>query len=118
MGDEEMNEAVKRRWIAALRSGKYRQGEGCLCATAKGRTRFCCLGVLANEELDAEWVFSNDPYNPTWSLHYKGDEDDGLLPKDARRELGLSADQEQDLSDMNDEGKSFREIADWIEENL
>lgn len=33
-----------RRWIRALRSGKYRQGRGKLCRVGE---RYCCLGVAA-----------------------------------------------------------------------
>lgn len=36
--------AIKARWVAALRSGKYIQGRGALHSTAPDR--FCCLGVL------------------------------------------------------------------------
>lgn len=38
------------KWIAALRSGKYKQGSGYLC---RG-DRYCCIGVLAVEVLGME----------------------------------------------------------------
>jgi len=37
-----MNQEIKARWTAALRSGEYQQGEGCLNKNGK----LCCLGVL------------------------------------------------------------------------
>ena len=41
-----MPQAVKERWINALRSGKYKQGQGSLLDEAGG---YCCLGVLVKE---------------------------------------------------------------------
>lgn len=37
-----MNREVKEKWVAALRSGKYVQGENALFSEGK----YCCLGVL------------------------------------------------------------------------
>jgi len=117
---DKMNQAVKKRWIKALRSGKYRRGEGRLCTTYKGRSKFCCLGVLANEELDGEWQESDELYegNTAWELCYKGDRDGDLLPGIALIEIGLSIERQSKLVGMNDAGESFSEIADWIEGNL
>lgn len=42
-----MKRAIAKRWAAALRSGKYKQGKGCLKQTAAdGTVSHCCLGVL------------------------------------------------------------------------
>lgn len=40
-----MNKKAKQQWIDALRSGKYKQGKGCLMDTNKAN---CCLGVLVH----------------------------------------------------------------------
>lgn len=40
-------EAVEK-WIAALRSGKYAQGNGFARSIVAGQDRYCCLGVLAD----------------------------------------------------------------------
>ena len=37
-----MNEQVKDKWVAALKSGKYKQARGYL----KTENGYCCLGVL------------------------------------------------------------------------
>ena len=37
-----MNKEVKDKWVAALKSGKYKQGRGQL----NGESGYCCLGVL------------------------------------------------------------------------
>lgn len=39
-----MNPAVKKKWVAALRSGEYEQGRELL----REGNRFCCLGVLCD----------------------------------------------------------------------
>ena len=41
-----MNKTIAMKWVKALRSGKYKQGDGYLCQiTSKGK-KHCCLGVL------------------------------------------------------------------------
>lgn len=38
---------LKAKWVKALRSGEYQQGQGQLCTrTNDGSYSFCCLGVL------------------------------------------------------------------------
>jgi hypothetical protein len=111
-----MDKAVKKQWIAALRSGEYQQGKGWLRTVnpqGKGNV-FCCLGVLADlHEIpftaDGEYDFGESGKRS------------GLLPVGY---CGLS-DAMDILSDMNDgmgrnanNPKDFIEIADWIEENL
>lgn len=52
----------KDKWIAALRSGEYKQGQGMLCHVGDGETReFCCLGVLA----DLDGVLVSDKFAPS-----------------------------------------------------
>lgn len=43
-----MPASVKNKWLKALRSGKYEQGQGELytAPTDKTQPQFCCLGVL------------------------------------------------------------------------
>lgn len=40
-----MNPTLKKQWIEALRSGKYRQGRGSLRSESG---EYCCLGVLCD----------------------------------------------------------------------
>jgi hypothetical protein len=37
---------VKAKWVAALRSGDYRQGRGALATRLPDGVEYCCLGVL------------------------------------------------------------------------
>jgi len=39
-----MNKRIKKLWVSALRSGKYKQGQ----EQTKDQTRYCCLGVLCD----------------------------------------------------------------------
>ncbi len=39
-----MNQEIKQKWVAALRSGEYKQGQGEL----NGDGGYCCLGVLCD----------------------------------------------------------------------
>lgn len=61
-----MNQEIKKLWIEALRSGKYKQATGRLSKIDdNGVTRMCCLGVLCDlytkhtgkgEWVDGEYV--------------------------------------------------------------
>lgn len=46
MSEQKMNPDVKARWVAALRSGVYRQGDARVLNDGNGG--FCCLGVLCD----------------------------------------------------------------------
>lgn len=39
-----MKKEIAERWVEALRSGEYNQGEACL----RNNSNFCCLGVLCD----------------------------------------------------------------------
>lgn len=102
-----MNPEIKQKWVEALRSGRYKQGNNALLIQAQGGARYCCMGVLC-EIVDGippmgDAVF---PTERTWKTCE-------MLPEVELMEL------EAILSRMNDEeGKTFPEIAQWIEENL
>jgi hypothetical protein len=93
-----MFKAVRDRWIADLRSGKFKQGKGYLRIQASDNSyAHCCLGVLASQ-------FADSPY--------------GLYEKDGLTRFGGEIEQST-FTRMNDKlGYSFEEIADYIEENV
>jgi len=43
-----MKPQIKEKWIAALRSGKYKQGHAVLKQTYDDQDLYCCLGVLCD----------------------------------------------------------------------
>lgn len=98
-----MNALLKDAWIAALRSGKYTQGRTRL--NDKQQTEFCCLGVLckvAGIDNPEGRSFSYDIVRALTDTPRTGDPD--LV---------------NTLMQMNDQqGKSFGEIADYIEANV
>jgi hypothetical protein len=57
-----MNKRIKKLWIKALRSGKYRQGYRQLKRGRGNDAAFCCLGVLC-EVAKQEGVIK--AYRPT-----------------------------------------------------
>lgn len=94
------------RWIAALRSGFFPQGEGRLICD---NGSYCCLGVQA--------IIS-----PDIIVQGDGVKNDGLtshftLPVNHWPFCEIDLYQGE-LSSMNDEGASFEEIADFIENRL
>jgi hypothetical protein len=113
-----MNQDVKKRWVEALRSGKYQQGRGHLC---DGST-YCCLGVLCElvvPEMKILRVGLGFSYGHSLTC----------LPREANERSGVAPETEEILIEMNDGNralgvkrdtgkKTFAEIADWIEENL
>lgn len=108
---------VKRKWIEALRSGKYDQGHG----TLRRKNTFCCLGVQLDiagcrwEKVTQE-TMDDVIYIPYVNLtHVSGQ---GFWSYDYMEEIGLSSEEMRQLANMNDIGSSFNEIADYIEKNL
>lgn len=90
----------KETWVKALRSGEYQQQQKSLCDSymlADAR-KFCCLGVAAKV---LKFTFCRDDHS------YR-----------VVDELGLDDGDGETLMEMNDSGKKFPEIADWIEANL
>ena len=104
-----MKPAVKKRWVKALRSGEYEQGQFSLCKDNK----FCCLGVLLDTEVSFDWEW--DEFRECWTINGEAGHLPGVQFND---EFELDVREEDALAGMNDSGKTFPEIADWIEENL
>lgn len=88
-----MNKTFKRKWVKALRSGRYEQGQSCL----KQGDRFCCLGVLCQITNARNW---NSHAMPTSSQ---------------LKRFGLDNDVSLTLASMNDAGSTFKQIAKYIE---
>lgn len=117
-----MKQAVMKKWVKALRSGKYKQGRNNL----QGPRGFCCLGVLceiAKEEGVGVRTYASgsllgeniidQPDVRDWS----GMKDEnGKLPRNAYVTYGKKGYLARALTELNDEAEySFREIAKVIE---
>lgn len=115
-----LTESEKSNWIAALRSGEYKQGPKYLGYGRLGS--FCCLGVLC-KTLNEPTVSENG--KPLCALHGKALDKLGSatgyfselgIDQDA---LKLESTEICSLASMNDSGHySFDQIADVIESHL
>lgn len=112
-----MDAMWKARWLEALRSGEYEQGQDALRSVDD---KFCCLGVLTDICIkgtsDAppweagKWYFASqgqNSYLPEWVAELTGVEFRGEIP-----------DMPESLSKLNDRGVTFEEIANIIEEKF
>ena len=113
-----MNKRIKAKWLKALRSGKYKQGKGRLKSTKGKAVRYCCLGVLCDILDQKKW--STEPgaamidgrFPSFWCKN------EYSLPDAVKKRLALSASKQETLIGLNDSGKRFSTIANYIEENL
>lgn len=124
MNEKQKKIRLMKRWIAALRSGKYEQGKGGLFRDGK----YCCLGVLCDiskKEFGLEK--REEGFASARKLHLD------YLPSKIRDylELNLKIDKNgfsfsEYLISMNDgeivdrifRSRTFEEIANYIEKNI
>jgi hypothetical protein len=104
---KKMNPVWKRRWVKALRSGEYKQGQGQLRAGRGADAQYCCLGVLC--------AITGKRYRGTG----------GMLPDNVMKLVGLTDDDPiigpkgRSATLLNDACRlSFKQIARLIEKNL
>lgn len=126
-----MKKELKKKWVEALRSGKYSQGKNYL---RKGDS-YCCLGVLC-EVAGLEWEriptqsafavreFAFETQTLGYELQEKlfdntryDDEYDKRVNMDEGPMVTIDGDKNT-LAAHNDAGKTFKQIADAIEEQL
>ena len=121
-----MKAYIRDHWAALLESGRYKQAKHRLCRLNEhGEYSFCCLGILvemhqsAHREETGEALYSEvscsslgeagtigyDHNNSAINPHMK------FPPARTRSWAGLSYGEEKRLARLNDQGRSFREIA-------
>ena len=99
------NKTIYNKWIKALKSNKYAQGKGILLRTVNGRKQYCCLGVLGN----------------LCNISQSRLRRHGLLKDLVEFKLNPSTDfftrisLQEKLAEMNDNGKTFTQIAKTLE---
>lgn len=122
-----MKQTIKEKWIAALRSGEYKQGQNQL----KKGDFFCCLGVLTDlyaKEKGLTWIpnwrkDSKEVYGdaavPSFHVVAWAGLKEGnptvVVPESIRGKTGFHC---ESLAQMNDRGCTFEQIADTIEQQL
>lgn len=101
-----MTPELKHKWIDALRSMEYEQGQSLLRSKMN---KYCCLGVLY-EIAGKTWKYNNG--------YYTGNNFTAILGTELCNELGLSYIHQDVLITMNDTGRSFHQIAAWVDKNV
>lgn len=118
-----MNPEIKSKWVAALRSGEYRQTRGAL----RDRHGYCCLGVLCDLHSKDHWS-----EEPNLKDEYRYMDCSLLLSKkvikwadlvEATPSGNVEIEKGTTLADLNDgknsfKAHSFEQIADLIEKHL
>ncbi len=122
-----MDANLKQTWIAALRSGKYKQGRGALkkiefdfVTDEPKPPTFCCLGVLCDLVDPEGWKSEDlpDAVDARFSNYKLTGKSTAVLSKHAFDRLGLAYEIAGQLMYMNDRDKNtFAQIATFIEEN-
>lgn len=110
-----MNRKVKKLWVEALRSKKYKQGTH----TLRNKNKYCCLGVLCDLYLKQKGLTWDKQFDSYYCFDHSVS-----LPKHIQEWAGLDSDDPKvieatTLVDCNDDlGLSFNTIAGLIEDLL
>lgn len=122
-----MREDIEQQWVAALRSGEYKQGTGRLRYEEEGEQYFCCLGVLCelHRKATGAGIWLGDGYSagndhettvpPDAVVWWAGIGDDNPVIDDENNTLAEYNDG-SDFADIRQH--TFAEIADLIEQRL
>lgn len=129
-----MKKRVAGMWVRALRSGNYKQGFDQLkVCNEDGSAAHCCLGVLCelyNKSMKRQGKrrlsrsFMEVEFTSRQIETFDGE--DQVLPKKVLNWAGMDDDSgmfytrdgSKSLARMNDEGRTFRQIAQVIEKNV
>jgi hypothetical protein len=115
-----LDKHLKKDWIAALESGEFKQTK----ITLVNERGYCCLGVLCeimpHTEKEYEYggnygIFTNTFDEDDYGYNLR---EEGLLRKETLDLTGISEDEQEKLIRMNDTGRSFKEIAQYIRKKL
>lgn len=107
---------IKEKWVAALRSGEYKQGKSML----RVDDSYCCLGVLCELHRQANVGYEWRRNKLSGNYSYEGEKiilNDSVIEWAELESYDPFA-EEYKLSYLNDKGSTFPEIADLIEKHL
>lgn len=111
--DKEKRVEFLGKWIKALRSGKYKQGTGCLCRAAPVK-EYCCLGVACK----VAKIRAIDNGRDQKVIHFEANGNKSMTSIRTLIPGLIDPLQESTLANMNDNGASFDQIADYIEKHI
>lgn len=107
-----MDKELMKKWIEALRSGKYQQG---MRRLKTHDNKFCCLGVLCDISETGKWKVSSFGENSFVDDSY-GDTNVYMPPFEALTKVGLDYEDASELATKNDtQEHTFEEIAEILE---
>jgi hypothetical protein len=103
-----MIEVTREQWVAALRSGDFKQAKGELYDDkVQG---YCCLGVLG--ELAGGVKDPMQCGGMTFEVEFSS----GYIPSELGGMVGITVTDQRKLAGLNDSGRyTFDEIADFVE---
>lgn len=113
-----------KKWVEALRSGKYKQGQEMLMRYNEGG--YCCLGLaceIAGIKIESGYAYSF-PFDLLKKKEISIDSLPAILQEDCfgTYKADLSVEEQVNfnckLAKLNDTGHTFQQIADWIEANV
>jgi len=107
-----MKAHVKKKWLEALTSGKYRKAKDSL----KHHGRFCCLGVLCNLYNPAGWDELSPPASYTPVKTYQGA--DTIPPEEVLDWAALPDVSVIALMTLNDENAGWEKVIGYIKNQL
>lgn len=108
-----MDLVMKQKWCEELRSGRYIQGQRRLRTK---ENKFCCLGVLCDLVNPQGW--KEDCSDNCYSFRFDREVTTGVLPGVIINKYEIHKSDESKLISLNDDGKSFDQIANYIEKFL
>ena len=127
-GNKMSREEFVKEWIAALRSGEYKQAKNTLTRVDShdGTISHCCLGVACHLAVQHGLVIAKEGIRGTNTISYGDGKEtycEGILPESLQKFLGFSDPEGayedaygvQSLALRNDSGTTFGRIADIIE---
>jgi hypothetical protein len=130
-----MKETIAKKWVQALRSGRYKQGKDLLKKITKKQERHCCLGVLCDLYNKEQKLKNKPPIKQKIERDISNRYDvvrfgttAELLPTTVRRWAGVKTSdgmilfedyiRRDSLSSLNDQGVTFKSIANLIEKHF
>jgi hypothetical protein len=112
---------IKKKWIAALRSGDYEVGYGQLYTAPKAEGEkpcHCALGVLAEVAIKEGLEFTPDPENPSL-YRYGRAQGYCYVPEALGKWADIPPEVQAQVVRLNDSSPDdvdvFERVADWLE---
>ena len=116
-----MDKKIAKKWVAALRSGDYKQAKGQLRTSDNS---FCCLGVLCNLHAEDHPKIAREQTDPIRYISQKDILPDAVCSWSGMESkagyaynIKIGTREYTTLAEANDAGATFEQIANWIEKH-